>query len=250
VDADVQLFGPVGYDLSVQNDPAPRPPRQERRRHQRLTVKNARVRCVSGEFDDLVSSVNFATRLVNIGLGGMCVETTGRLRPGVKLSGEVRFDDFNGALRTQCTVLWVDTKKDGALETHLAGLRFVGPEFTVTVREFLEGGRATMIVTKRQAEYEDLKAKAEARKATVAIKRWGVPQKLVVTFLVLVFLYIGSFTGLVFAGRRDAPSGGTHFRYTRAESKDSGIELTLSKLYLPLYWAIRKGGCPVTYDDP
>ena len=225
------------------------PPR-ERRRHRRLTAENVRVRLVSGGFDDLASGVTFARRLINIGIGGMCVETTGRLRPGVKMSAEVRFDDFVGALRTQAQLIWAETVKQGASEVHLAGFRFVGPELTAPVRDFLEGGRATMIVTKRRAEYEDLKQKSEARKAGVGPKKWGAPKKTAAIFLVLIFVYVASFGGLVFAGRRESQSPGIHFRYTGAESKGGGAEESLSKLYYPLYWAFRKAGIELVYDAP
>jgi hypothetical protein len=225
-------------------------PSQERRRYRRLSPANVRVRCASGEFEELSNGVDFARRLLNIGLGGMCVETTGRLRPGVKLSAEVRFDEFGGALRTQARVVWVETKKDGGLETHLAGVAFIQPELSAPVREFLEGGRATMIVTKRQAEYEVLKHNAEARKATVALGRWSPLKKLVVTLFTLSLLYVASFGGLVMAGRRESQSPGTHFRYAGASSPGGSLEETLSKVYAPLYWASQRAGIPLTYDSP
>jgi hypothetical protein len=225
-------------------------PSQERRRYRRLTPSKARVRCASGEFEELYNGVDFARRLVNVGLGGMCVETTGRLRPGVKLSAEVRFDDFGGALRTQAKVVWAETKRDGGLETHLAGLVFIQPELTAPVREFLEGGRATMIVNKRQAEYVELKEKAEARKATAEPEPWSAPKKVALVFFVLAFLYVSSFGAVVFAGRRESPSPGTHFRYAGGGSRGGSIEETLSTLYTPLYWACRNAGLDLTYDSP
>jgi hypothetical protein len=205
---------------------------------------------VSGELDDLTSGVNFARGLANIGLGGMCVETTGRLRPGVTMSAEVRFEDFGGALRTQSQVVWAETRKEGALEVHWAGLRFIGPEFTRPVREFLEGARATMIVTRRQAEYEILKHNSEVRKASAESKKWGAPKKTAATLLVLAFLYVASFGVLVFAGRRESPPGGIHFRYAGAESTGGKAEEVLSKLYSPIYWVLRKAGVDLAYDAP
>src|SRR5258706_4250511 len=153
----------------------PAGPPRERRRHARLSPSKVRVRCVSGQFDDLSSTVNFAKRLLNVGVGGMCIETTGRLRPDVALTAEVRFDEFNGTLRSQAKIVWTETVKEGALEIQLAGLRFVGPELTAAVREYLEGGRATMIKAKRSAEYQELKAQSEERKAKVGRKKWSPP---------------------------------------------------------------------------
>jgi hypothetical protein len=215
-------------------------PAQERRRHRRLSPPNVRVRCVSGEYDDLVNGVNFARRLINIGLGGMCIETTGRLRAGVKMSAEIRFDDFGGALRTQAQLLWTDTLKEGAAETYIAGFRFIGPELTSAVREFLEGGRASLIVNKRQAEYVDLKQKADTRKAAAGRKKWSAPKKTAAGLLLLIFFYLAGFGGLVTLGRQESPTG-VHFRYP-AWAPQEGI----TTLYSPLYWALRKAGVDLT----
>jgi hypothetical protein len=205
---------------------------------------------VSGEFEDLAGGVNFARGLLNIGLGGMSIETTGRLRPNVKMSADVRFEGFGGALRAQAQVVWAETKKEGALEVHVAGVRFITPEYTATVREFLEGGRATMIMAKRRADYEDLKQKSEASRDVNEGRRWGAPKKAAVLLIVLILLYAGSFGMIVWAGRRESASSGTHFRYAGADSKGGRAEETLAKLYLPLYWALRKIGVDLTYDAP
>jgi hypothetical protein len=217
-------------------------PAQERRRHRRLSPPNVRVRCVSGEYDDLVNGVNFARRLINIGLGGMCIETTGRLRAGVKMSAEIRFDDFGGALRTQAQLLWTDTLKEGAAETYIAGFRFIGPELTSAVREFLEGGRASLIVNKRQAEYVDLKQKADTRKAAAGRKKWSAPKKTAAGLLLLIFFYLAGFGGLVTLGRQESPTG-VHFRYPAWAPQEG-----MTTLYSPLYWALRKAGVDLTFD--
>jgi len=217
-------------------------PQQERRRHRRLSPPNVRVRCVSGEYDDLTSGVNFARRLLNIGLGGMCVETTGRLRSGVKMSAELRFDDFGGALRTQAQLVWTDTLKEGAAETYVAGFRFIGPEFSSAVREFLDGGRASMIATKRHAEYVDLKQKSEERKAAVGRKKWSAPKKTAAGLLLLIFFYLAGFGGLVTLGRQESPAG-VHFRYPAWAPQEG-----MTTLYSPLYWALRKAGVELTLE--
>lgn len=224
-------------------------PARERRRYARLSPPNVRVRCVSGQYDDLVSGVNFARSLLNVSLGGMCVETTGRLRAGVKMSAELRFDDFGGALRTQAELIWVNTVKNGAAETYVAGFRFIGPEFTTPVREFLQGGRASIIVDRRQAEYQELKQKAETRRAAAGPKKWSAPKKTAASFLLLIFCYVAVFGGLVTAGRRESAAG-VHFRYLGAESKGGDAEERLARLYAPLLWALQKAGVELTYDQP
>jgi hypothetical protein len=228
---------------------APRPQQQERRRHKRITPPNVRVRCVSGEFDDLTGGVNFAKRLLNLGKGGMCIETTGRLRAGITMSIEVRFDDFGGSLRTKAQMIWVDTLKEGAAETYVAGFRFIGPELTASVREFLDGGRGSMIASRRQAEYVELKEKAEIRKAGAARKPWSAPKKTAVGLFAVIFLYVAGFGGLVTIGRREAPSG-THYRYLGPESKGGGLEEGLATLYSPMTWLLRRAGVDLTYDRP
>jgi hypothetical protein len=229
----------------------PAAPVRERRRHNRLVLDKVRVRVISGEFDDLAGSVNFAKRLINVSLGGVCVETTGRLRPDVKLSVEVKFETFNGTLRSQAQIIWADTIRQGASEAHLAGLRFVGPEITSAVRDFFEGDRATLIMTRRQAEYEELKAKSEARKAGLVRKPWSKPKKTVAGVLVLLFVYIAAFGGFVMAGRRESPSSGIHYRYLGPNSTGEGSgEETLAKIFSPVYWAMRKAGVDLTYDSP
>jgi hypothetical protein len=220
---------------------APRP-QQERRRHRRLSPPNVRVRCVSGEYDDLVSGVNFARRLINVGIGGMCVETTGRLRAGVKMSAEIHFDAFGGALRTQAYLVWVDTRKEGAAETYVAGFRFVGPEISSAVREFLDGGRASMIATKRQAEYQDLKQKSEERKASAGRKKWSAPKKTAAGLLLLIFFYLAAFGGFVTIGRRESPTG-VHFSYPAWAPQEG-----LTTLYSPVLWALKKAGVDLTLD--
>jgi len=230
-------------------NPPPRPT-QERRRYRRLTAENIRVRCVSGDFADHNKDVNFARRLINISLGGLCIETTGRLRSGVRMSAEVRFDDFGGALRSQAQIIWAETVTQGASETHLAGLRFIGPELTAPVREFLEGGRATLIVSKRRAEYEDLKQKAEGRKDDDGPKPWGWGKRFAVLLLILLLGYAGSFGAFVGACRRDPAAAGIHFRYLGAESKGGPGEERLATFYDPLYRILRKAGIDLTYDRP
>jgi hypothetical protein len=156
------------------------------------------------------------------------------------MSAEIRFDDFGGALRTQAQLLWTDTLKEGAAETYIAGFRFIGPELTSAVREFLEGGRASLIVNKRQAEYVDLKQKADTRKAAAGRKKWSAPKKTAAGLLLLIFFYLAGFGGLVTLGRQESPTG-VHFRYPTWAPQEG-----ITTLYSPLYWALRKAGVDLT----
>jgi hypothetical protein len=225
---------------------SPATPVRERRRHRRICPPNVRVRCSSGQFDDVGGGVNFSKRLVNLSPAGLCIETTGRLRPEVRMNVEVRFDDFGGTLRGPAQIVWAETVQKGGVEMHLTGLRLIGPEMTAPVREFFEGGRPTMIAAQRQVEYRDLKQKSEDRKAG-RFKKWSASKKSVSLVLVLLFVYVASFGGFVQAGRRDAPGPGIHFRFPGPPSTDEGI---LEKIYSPLLWSLRKAGLDVTVDRP
>ena len=216
-----------------------------------MALDNVRVRVSNAQFDDVAGGVNFAKRLINVGLGGVCVETTGRLRPDVKLYVEVKFEAFVGAIRAQAQVIWTKTDAQGPVETHLMGLRFVQPEISSTVRDFFEGDRASLIMTRKQAEYEELKAKSEKRKLDAARKPWSKPKKTVAGILVLLFVYVAAFGGLVTAGRRESKDPGIHFRYLGPQSTGEGSgEQTLAKIFSPVLWSLRKAGVDLTYDDP
>jgi len=236
--------------------PPPPPPRQsapvrERRRHQRIPPDNIRVRVINGMFDDVGGTVNLAKRLVNVSLGGVCIETTGRLRPDVKLNVELKFDAFNGALRAQTQVIWTRTDTAGPVESHFMGLRFVAPEISSAVRDFFEGDRASMIMNRRQIEFEQLKAKSEERKLAAARRPWSKPKKTVAGALVLLFIYVASFAGFVWAGKREVAGPGIHYRYLGPQSTGEGSgESTVAKIYSPLLLGLQKAGVKLTYDDP
>jgi hypothetical protein len=222
----------------------PLPGSGERRKYFRREADNkVRVRLVSGEFDDPASSVNFAKRLVNYTQAGACVETTGRLRPDIKMKIELKFDAFNGHLRSQVQVVWADTRNQGASEVHLVGLRFVGPELTNAVRDFFEGDRASLIVSRRKAEYDDLKAKSTARKKNIG-KKWSPAKKTLVPLLLAIFVYFAAFGGLITAGRMESSAPGVHFRYL----KDGAADEAVSRVFFPLYWAARKAGVDLVHE--
>jgi hypothetical protein len=217
----------------------------ERRKYFRRDADNKiRVRLVSGEFDDPASSVNFAKRLINYTQAGACVETTGRLRPDIKMKIELKFEAFGGHLRSQVQVIWAETRNEGASEVHLVGMRFVGPELTNAVRDFFEGDRASLIVTRRKAEYEELKAKSTARKNDMMKKKWSTTKKSIVFPLLLILVYIGSFGAFVGLGRTNPGGPGIRFQYVKGGSSEE----TLAKVYWPLMWAAQKAGVDLAHD--
>ena len=217
----------------------------ERRKYFRRDADNKiRIRLVNKKFNNPASSINFAKRLINYTQAGACVETTGRLRPDIKMKIELKFDAFNGHLRSQVQVVWAETKKEGASEVHMVGLRFVGAELTNAVRDFFEGDRASLIVTRRKAEYEDLKAKSTARKKDMMRKKWSATKKSIVFPLLLILIYIGSFGVFVGTGRTNPGGPGIRFRYVGGGS----TEETLAKIYSPLVWAAQKSGVDLAHD--
>jgi hypothetical protein len=226
---------------------APAAPRTERRRYPRINPPNLKVWLVSGEFEELYTTVNFCRRLYNLSMGGICVETTGRLRPDVKMCVEVRFDDLHSSLKSEAKIVWVHTATQGATEVHKAGLKFVGtPEITKPVREFLMGGRATMIRERRQAEYHILKQKSESR--IIAQKKSGFLKKAIITLAILALVYVGSFWTFLLLGRTGTQDAGMRFRYLGEGSK-GGTEVILSKVYAPLVWTFGKAGINLVYDS-
>jgi hypothetical protein len=222
-------------------------PLQERRKNERILPDRVRAWLVNGQFEEIFSTVNFCKRLVNISPAGMCCETTGRLRVGVQMTAEIRFDAFGGNIRSAAKIIWVETVQQGGLDIHKAGLQFVGKvEITKPVREFFGGQNATMIAATRKQEYNELKKKSEARKQGI-MPRAAIVKKTGITLLILLILYLGSFGVLVYRGRTESTQPGIHFRYMRP---GSGAEETLAKIYTPLLRIFRVMGVNLNYDGP
>jgi hypothetical protein len=222
----------------------------ERRKTPRLTPKDARVWCVSGEFEEMYTTVNFAKRMLNLGLRGVCVETSGRLRVDLKMSVEVRFDDLNGTLRSQARIVWVQTLNEGGNETHLAGLVFQGKlEITKPVRDYMEGARPAAIIARRTEEYRDLKRKKETTSAGPR-KPLSVPKKVGALLVLLLLVYVASYGVWILRGSLDSPGGGLTYRYLSANPDSHGTEESLRRFYAPLYWAFRKAGLKLVYSPP
>jgi hypothetical protein len=223
-------------------------PAQERRRNERVLPEKVRAWLVNGQFEEILSTVNFCKRLINLSPAGMCCETTGRLRVGVQMTAEVRFDVIGGNIRAGAKIVWVDTVTQGGLEIYRAGLQFVGKiEMTKPVREYFQGRSPVSIVATRKQEYQDLKTKSEARKKGIGSGKAAVVKKTGVTLLVLLILYMGSFGFLVHRGRVESTQPGIHFRYA---SPGSSAEETLAKIYTPLLRIFRAVGVNLNYTPP
>jgi hypothetical protein len=219
-------------------------PQGERRRHARLNPENTRVRCGSADAGD--SGTNFAKRLLNVGPGGTCIETVGRLRAGVRLDVDLRFDDFGGALRSQAVIVWVSTLKEGGMEVHLAGLRFIGPEFSAAVRQFLKGRPAGEIAAERKDAYRDLKQKAAG--AAEGSRRRRPFRTVLLALGALAVLYAGAFAVCVAGGRLEGP--GLRFRYTGMWNGSAPQERVLSSVFDPLLKLCRAAGLDWVHDAP
>ena len=78
----------------------------------------------------------------------------------------MRFDAIGGTLRSDARVSWALDKKARGQEGNLTGMEFVGePEMTESVREFLTGGRMTLIESERGREFKDLTKRKEKETA-------------------------------------------------------------------------------------
>src|SRR2546426_8835181 len=99
----------------------PTRPTQERRRNERVLPEKVSAWLVNGQFEESLSTVNFCKRLINLSPAGMCCETSGRLRVGVQMSAEIRFEAIGGTLRSAAKIIWAETVQQGGLEIHKAG---------------------------------------------------------------------------------------------------------------------------------
>jgi len=223
-------------------------PAQERRKNERVLPDKVRAWLVNGQIEEILSTVNFCKRLINLSPVGMCCETTGRLRVGVQMTAEIRFDGIGGSMRSGAKIIWVETVPQGGLDIHKAGLQFVGKlEMTKPVREYFQGRSAVSIVATRKAEYQELKTKSEARKQGIGSGRGKVAKRTGVSLLLILILYMGSFGVLVHRGRVESTQPGFHYRYA---SPGSTAEDTLAKIYSPLLRIFRAMGVNLNYTPP
>ncbi|MBV8881881.1 MAG: PilZ domain-containing protein [Planctomycetaceae bacterium] len=97
----------------------------ERRRHGRVTAKDASVACTSAEFAKPGSdSYNLAVRLLDTSASGACIVTKGRLREGIKVLVGVIFPKQGARVMSRATVRWSTTVESKGRTAHVAGLQF------------------------------------------------------------------------------------------------------------------------------
>ena len=156
---------------------------------------------------------------------------------------ELRFDDFNGTMRSEARIVWTETQTEGGQEVHLAGLMFVGtPEITAAVKAYFRGENPKHIAAQRQADFKDLKRKSEARKDGVAAGRGGALRKVVAILLMLSLGYLASFWGFVLLGRTEG--AGLRYRYLGG----GPAEASVAKVYAPAHWLFHKLGVPLVHE--
>ena len=81
---------------------------QEKRKHPRIPHPSAEVICYGTEFDglDLGNVYNLASKLVDVGLGGVCIISKGKLRTGIRVRLDVTFPSYPARLRGVGVVRW------------------------------------------------------------------------------------------------------------------------------------------------
>lgn len=100
----------------------------ERRRHDRISGKEAEVACTSAEFAPPGSaSYNLAVRLLDTSASGACVVTKGRLREGIPVVVGIIFPKQRARIMAKAVVRWSTTVESKGRTAHVAGLEFERP---------------------------------------------------------------------------------------------------------------------------
>lgn len=70
--------------------------------------------------------INLSTRLIDVGPGGACILSVGRLRPSSEIDLSIVLPDYLSRFKARAVVAWSKTvmSTDGRREAHAAGLRF------------------------------------------------------------------------------------------------------------------------------
>lgn len=104
---------------------------EEKRKHARQVYKGAKVLCYSSEDPRGANPYNFATHLVDVGLGGVCILSVGRLRPEIKMIVDIFFQQYAGGLKAPARVCWSKEVEHKGKMLFMTGLEFLTkPEFT------------------------------------------------------------------------------------------------------------------------
>lgn len=98
---------------------------QERRRHDRISAKEAQVACTSPEFAKPGSETyNLAVRLLDTSASGACIVTKGRLREGIPVMVGIIFPSQKARVMSKAVVRWSTTVESKGRTAHVAGIEF------------------------------------------------------------------------------------------------------------------------------
>lgn len=101
---------------------------QERRRHHRISAKEAEVACTSpGYAKPGTESYNLAVRLLDTSASGACLVTKGRLREGIPVIVGIIFPSQHARVMSKAFVRWSTTVESKGRTAHVAGLEFERP---------------------------------------------------------------------------------------------------------------------------
>jgi hypothetical protein len=101
---------------------------QERRRHDRISAKEAEVACTSSEFAKPGSpTYNLAVRLLDTSSSGACIVTKGRLREGIPVMVGIIFPSQKARVMSKAVVRWSTTVESKGRTAHVAGIEFKNP---------------------------------------------------------------------------------------------------------------------------
>ena len=96
---------------------------EDRRRHARNSPDaGSFLTCTAA---DVPRPVNLSTRLIDVGPGGACILSVGRLRPQAEIDLSIVLPDYLSRFKARAVVAWSKTvaSREGR-EAHAAGLRF------------------------------------------------------------------------------------------------------------------------------
>jgi len=101
---------------------------EERRRHDRISAKEAQIACTSPGFAKPGSdSYNLAVRLLDTSMTGACLVTKGRLREGIPVIVGIIFPSQKARVMSKAVVRWSTTVESKGRTAHVAGIEFERP---------------------------------------------------------------------------------------------------------------------------
>jgi hypothetical protein len=98
----------------------------ERRHHPRVTARSTgEVRCTSRDAEaEGLAPHDLARKLIDVSAKGICIVTSGRLRPGLALSVDLNLPGVAHRKRLRGVVRWSTTVESKGRTAHVAGVEF------------------------------------------------------------------------------------------------------------------------------